>query len=234
MVSRRLELLVWEASDSGPFPQLGYVRLFCPGGEKAATFPCRPGAHTLCVTRGLQQVNQPESLLLGLKRPRLLCATRPAGPPPPATGRDFRDTWRVGSWCCSGRCRQRSPRPRSAPRLPPFAFCAPSWLSSAGTKPLQRVRSDDVLKKPDGELRRCSAGVPEAPSTAASPLPSQLRPSRLVFSCADTPEPTALCPCSPSSHSDGSWENSPAELAAFAGQDFPAEESHRSPSSAQR
>lgn len=56
-------------------PALGWDTSDCPGGEEAAAFPCRPGAHTLGLTWGLQRVNQPESLLLGLNRPRLLPAT---------------------------------------------------------------------------------------------------------------------------------------------------------------
>lgn len=56
-------------------PALGWDTSDCPGGEEAAAFPCRPGAHTLGLTWGLQRVNHPESLLLGLNRPRLLPAT---------------------------------------------------------------------------------------------------------------------------------------------------------------
>lgn len=196
MVSRRLELLVWEASDSGPFPQLGYVRLFCPGGEKAATFPCRPGAHTLCVTRGLQQVNQPESLLLGLKRPRLLCATRPAGPPrlrragisviPGAWGRGAA----AGG---AGSARRALSQPLNCLRLlsvphPGSALLGRSLCSAFGAMMCSRSLMESCGAAVQGSRRRprlLPARSPRSSGQADSSFHAQTPPSPLL--CAPAP-----------------------------------------------
>lgn len=72
-------LLVWEGSHTQVRTlqiRYGMVRLGVrPGGEKAATFPCRPGTHSLGVTCRSQRVNQRESLLLALKRTHLFGVT---------------------------------------------------------------------------------------------------------------------------------------------------------------